>query len=103
RPRRAEINAVEHVGEVLPTRQVAEADLVELVADEVHGIRKEILVGAALDEAELEVLVAYSQLVGVELDFLGGVHRALPPAVDLVIEPLHGALVVPVPFEKQRW
>ena len=102
RPGRAVIEVVEDVWEVPPGRQVAEAHLVELVAGEVDGVGEDVLVRAVLDVPELEIVVARGQLVPVELDLLGGIHRALPPAVDVVVEPLHRSGVVPVALEVGR-
>ena len=102
RPGRAVIDVVEDVWKVPPGRQVAEAHLVELVAGEVDRVGEDVLVLAVLDVTELEVVVTLGQLVAVELDLLGGFHRALPPAVDVVVEALHRSGVVPVALEVGR-
>ena len=101
-PRGAVVDAVDHIVAVVTRTQVAKAQRVQLGAVDVHGVRDEALVGAALHVAELEVLVARRQLVAVEHDLLGRVHRTSTPAVDLVVEALHRAGVAPPPLVERR-
>src|SRR5206468_9512699 len=88
-PGRAVVNALDDVPQVLAGVEVPEAELVQLRSVDVGRIGEEIFVRAPLDVAELEVVVAFRELVGVENDLLGGVHRPTAPAVDLVVEAFH--------------
>ena len=73
-PGGAVIDAVHHVIQVPTRRQIAKAQLVQLSAVDVGGVRDQVLVGASLDITQLEIVMSTSELVGVEDDFLGSVH-----------------------------
>ena len=54
--------------------QVADAELVQLVAAEIDRVGKQVLVRAPLHKTQVEVLMTVRQDIPVELDFLGGIH-----------------------------
>ena len=60
--------------------EFAEAKLVQLGAVDVLCVGDDVLVLASLDVTKLEILMAFGQLVGVEADLLGRLHRALQVA-----------------------
>ena len=95
RPGGAVVDAGHDVGQVGASAEIAEAKLVQLRAIDVLRVGDRVLVRASLDVAELEIFVAFGQLVGVENDLLLGVHRAASTAVDLVVEAFDGAGVGP--------
>ena len=73
----------------------------KLLAAEVDGEGEQVLVWAAVDITELEVVMAVRERVAVELDLLGGVHGTQSPAVDLVVQAFHGSGVVPETLEER--
>jgi hypothetical protein len=85
----------EDVVEVGAAVQVADAHRVALAAVDVAGPGEQVVVGADLEHAQGEVVVALGLGVLVEQDLLRcGLARATP-AVDAVAEPLLGARRVP--------
>ena len=100
RPGRTVVNAVEDVLEVSPTREVTKAQLVELVAGDVHRVGEDVLVRASFNEPELEIFVALGELVDIQLNLFRGVHGIPAPAEDLVIEALNRSDVVPPALEE---
>ena len=67
----------------------------QLRAVGIDGISNQVLVGTALNVAQLEILVAFRQLIGVEDDLLGSLHRAALAAVDLVVQAFDRPRVAP--------
>ena len=94
-PGRAVVDAGDHVGQVGRGAQVTEPQCVQLRPVHVRGVGDLGFVRAPLHVAQLEVGVPLCQLVAVEHELLGRLHRAAAPAVDLVVEPFHRPRVAP--------
>ncbi len=65
-------------------------------AHEVDAVGEPRAVGAHIHRAQLRELAPARELVHVEQHLLGGLHRALAPAIDRVLAALQLARVVPV-------
>ena len=65
-------------------------------AGEIHGVRELGAVRAHVHCAELGELASLCELVYVEQQVLGRLHRRLSPCVDRILEALDFALVIPV-------
>ena len=65
-PRAAVVAARDDVGQVLAGLQVTEAQLVDLVAGAVHGVREQPVVGTDQGQAELQVARVVGEQVGVQ-------------------------------------
>jgi hypothetical protein len=97
-PRRAVVDALDHVGPVAARDQVPEAQGVELGPVVVVGVGDDALVGADVEHAEGEVVVVAGQLVLVQDQFAvpgpGGGQGAggVQPAVGVGQAPVGGVL-----------
>ena len=96
-PRGAVIGVGDDVDEVGARGQRPHLHLVLLRTVRIGGVQEEGVVGAHVEGADGEVLVAGGEHVLVEKHLLGfGVRSASPAAVDRVLEALHRPRVVPV-------